>query len=100
MSAEDRAAQRRIPDDQFNEILRVIRETVRAEMRAEREAANGVGVATLRARFVELEQAALASAQESLDFSGLGEEHSQGRAAGLRQAISVLESYADFEGRC
>jgi len=37
MSAEDRAAQRRIPDDQFNEILRVIRETVRAEMRVERE---------------------------------------------------------------
>lgn len=39
MSAEDRAAQRRIPDDQFNEILRVIRETVRAEMRADRDAA-------------------------------------------------------------
>ncbi len=38
MSAEDRAAQRRIPDGQFNEILRVIRETVRSEMRAEREA--------------------------------------------------------------
>lgn len=39
MSAEDRAAQRRIPDDQFNEILRVIRETIRAEMRADRDAA-------------------------------------------------------------
>lgn len=39
MSAEDRAAQRRIPDDQFNEILRVIRETVREEMRADRDAA-------------------------------------------------------------
>lgn len=37
MSAEDRAAQRRIPDDQFNEILRVIRETVREEVRAEFE---------------------------------------------------------------
>lgn len=38
MSAEDIAAiQRRIPQDQFDMILRAIRETVRAEMRAEFE---------------------------------------------------------------
>ena len=43
MSAEDAAAaRRRIPDDQFNEILRVVRETIREEMRADREAVRGL----------------------------------------------------------
>ncbi len=39
MSAEDRAAQRRIPADQFNELVRAVCETIRAEMRADRDAA-------------------------------------------------------------